>query len=220
MHWAVSMNIPFNRTAGTPEALAVPATAFLRTRSHQARRNAMAEQNAAIGIFSSYHEAESGIRELQRAGFDMKMLSIVCRDDETDRPTAGSHDSRKHLKVWDSPDGFWGRTSTLLFGSAYFVIPGMGNLISFGPLTGWIVGAMETAIVVGGLGALAAALLSFGIPMNKSLHYETEVRSHKFLVITHGAPFDVSQARAILMISGATSITVHLGVMWRLASGA
>jgi hypothetical protein len=56
--------------------------------------------------------------------------------------------------------------------------------------------------------------------MNKSLHYETEVRSHKFLVITHGAPFDVSQARAILMISGATSITVHLGVMWRLASGA
>ncbi len=62
------------------------------------------------------------------------------------------------MKVWGKLGGFWG----FLFGSAMFFIPGIGPLIVFGPLVGWIVGALEGAMVVGGLSALGAGLYSIG----------------------------------------------------------
>ena len=40
----------------------------------------MSEQNAVVGVFKSHIEAETSIKELQQAGFDMKKLSIVGKD--------------------------------------------------------------------------------------------------------------------------------------------
>lgn len=37
----------------------------------------MTENNAVVGVYNSHTEAEAGIKELQRAGFDMKKLSIA-----------------------------------------------------------------------------------------------------------------------------------------------
>jgi hypothetical protein len=44
------------------------------------KEKTMSEQNAVVGIFNSHTEAEKSIKELQRAGFDMKKLSIVGKD--------------------------------------------------------------------------------------------------------------------------------------------
>jgi len=44
----------------------------------------------------------------------------------------------------------------MLFGSAFFFIPGIGPLLVAGPLITWIVGAAEGAVVVGGLSAIGA----------------------------------------------------------------
>ena len=169
----------------------------------------MAEHNAVIGIFDSHIKAEASIKELQRAGFDMKKLSIVGKDYHTEEHVVGYYNAGDRMKVWGKLGAFWGGFWGLLFGSALFFVPGIGPLIVFGPLVGWIVAALEGAVVVGGLGALAAALYSIGIPRNSSVKYETALKSDKFLVIAHGSSDEVAKAKSILEMAGAEQTDVH-----------
>ena len=83
----------------------------------------------------------------------------------------------------------------------------------FGPLVGWIVGALEGAVVVGGLSALGAALYSIGIPKNSIMQYETALKSDKFLVIAHGTADEVAKAKSILETTGAAQIAAHQGLL-------
>jgi len=169
----------------------------------------MNESNAVVGIFNSHPDAETSIKELQHAGFDMKKLSIVGRDFHTEEHVVGYYNAGDRMKVWGKLGGFWGGFWGLLFGSALFVIPGLGPLVVFGPLVTWIVAALEGAVVMGGLSALAAALYSIGIPHDSCLQYETAVKSNKFLVIAHGTGEDVALARNILQMAGAAHVGVH-----------
>ncbi len=95
-----------------------------------------------------------------------------------------------------------------LFGSAFFLVPGIGPLLVAGPLVMWIVGVLEGAAVVGGLSALGAALYSIGIPKNSVVQYETEVKNGKLLLVAHGTADEVERARDILEQTGAKT-TVH-----------
>ena len=172
----------------------------------------MAENNAVVGIFNSHTEAETSIKELQKAGFDMKKLSIVGKDYHTEEHVVGYYNAGDRMKVWGKLGAFWGGLWGLLFGSALFVIPGIGPLIVFGPLVGWIVGALEGAVVVGGISALAAALFSIGMPHDSIVKYETALKSDKFLVIAHGTADEVAKAKSILETAGAAQIDVHSGI--------
>ncbi|MCA9320245.1 MAG: hypothetical protein KDB53_05905 [Planctomycetes bacterium] len=58
------------------------------------------------------------------------------------------------MMMWGKLAAFWG----LFVGSAIFVLPGVGPVVVFGPLVGCTVGALEGAVVVGGLGAMGAGL--------------------------------------------------------------
>ena len=169
----------------------------------------MNERNAVVGTFPTHTQAETGIKELQVAGFDMKKLSIVGRDYHTEEQVIGYYNAGDRMKVWGKLGAFWGGFWGLLFGSALFVIPGVGPLVVFGPLVSWIVGALEGAAVVGGTSALAAGLYSIGIPKDSCLQYETAVKSNHFLVITHGTAAEAATAKEILQLAGAAQIGVH-----------
>ena len=172
----------------------------------------MSEHNAVVGIFNSHTEAETSIKELQRAGFDMKKLSIVGKNYHTEEHVVGYYNVGDRMKVWGKQGAFWGSLWGLLFGSALFVVPGIGPFFVFGPLVGWIVGALEGAVVIGGLSALAAALCSIGIPKNSSILYETAIKSDMFLVIAHGTAGEVTNAKGILETAGAVQADVHPGI--------
>jgi hypothetical protein len=105
-----------------------------------------------------------------------------------------------------------GRLLGLTVRMALFIVPGIGPLIVFGPLVGWIIGALEGAVVVGGISALAAALYSIGIPSDSSVKYETALKSDKFLVIAHGTTDEVAKAKSILETAGAAQTDVHSGI--------
>ena len=51
------------------------------------------------------------------------------------------------------------------------------------------------AVTVGGLSAVAAGLIHLGIPKENATKYENAITSDKFLVIAHGTPEEVAQAR-------------------------
>ena len=172
----------------------------------------MSENNAVVGIYNSHTEAEASIKELQQSGFDMKKLSIVGKDYHTEEHVVGYYNTGDRMKVWGKLGAFWGGFWGLLFGSGFFFIPGIGPLVVFGPLVGWIAGVLEGAVVVGGLSALGAGLYSIGIPKDSVMQYESALKSDKFLVIAHGTPDEVAKARNILETTGAAQISAHQAV--------
>lgn len=67
-----------------------------------------------------------------------------------------------------------------------------------GPIVSTIVGALEGAVLTGGLGAIGGALASIGIPKDSIVKYDSAIKADKFLVIVHGDAEDIVKARAIL----------------------
>ena len=153
---------------------------------------------STVATYSSHTAAETAIKALQSSGFDMKKLSIVGRDYHTDEHVVGFYNVGDRMKSWGKMGAFWGWIWGCLFGSAFFFIPGIGPLMVAGPLVVWIVGALESAVVVGGLSALGAGLFSLGIPKDSILKYETALKTDKFLVIAHGSAEEVTRAKDIL----------------------
>jgi uncharacterized membrane protein len=158
----------------------------------------MTQRNSVVAIFKTHIGAESAVKDLQQEGFEMKNLSIVGKDFETDENVVGYYNTGDRMKYWGKLGAFWGGFWGLLFGSAFFVIPGVGPLLMAGPIVGWIVGALEGAVVVGGLSALGAGLYSIGIPQDSILQYETEVKSGKYVLIAHGTDIETAHARNII----------------------
>ena len=172
-------------------------------------KNDGAEGTAVVGIYSSHTAAEASVKGLQRSGFDMTKLSIVGKDYHTEEHVVGYYNTGDRMKVWGKLGAFWGGLWGVLFGSAFFFIPGIGPLIVFGPLVGWIVAGLEGAVMVGGLSALGAALYGMGIPKDSVMKYETALKSNQFLVIAHGTSDEVTKARDILEATGAASVAAH-----------
>lgn len=73
----------------------------------------------------------------------------------------------------------------------------------------WIVGALEGAVVVGGLSALGAGLYSIGIPKNSVLKYETAIKADKFLLVARGTAVEAAKARDILSATGPSELNQH-----------
>jgi hypothetical protein len=139
----------------------------------------------------------------------MKKLSIVGRDYHTDEHVVGYYNAGDRMKYWGKMGAFWGGIWGLLFGSAFFLIPGFGPVLMAGPIVGWIVGALEGAVVVGGLSAIGAGLYSLGIPKDSILRYETAIKSGKFVLIAHGSQEDIELTHRILASTHPEAVENH-----------
>jgi uncharacterized membrane protein len=170
---------------------------------------AMNERNVVVAVYDTHTGAETAIKKLQRAGIDMHTLSIIGKDRHTDEHVVGYYNTGDRMKYWGKIGAFWGGFWGLLFGSAFFVIPGIGPLLAAGPIVGWIVGAAEGAAVVGGLSALGAGLYGSGIPKDSVLEYELALKTDKFLLMVHGSPADVERARGIIESTQPIGLKLH-----------
>ena len=68
---------------------------------------------------------------------------------------------------------------------------------------------METAIVVGGLSALAGGLVSLGVPKESAVRYEAEIKADKFVLVVHGAAEELERARIVLADTAPVSVEKH-----------
>ena len=170
----------------------------------------MTRENAVVAIYRTHTDAEAAVRELQKAGYDMTKLSIVGKDYHTEEHVTGYYSTGDRMKYWGKLGAFWGGIWGLLFGAAFFAIPGLGPILAAGPVVAWIVGALEGAVVIGGLDALGAGLYSIGIPKDSVLKYETALKSAQFLLIAHGSPAEATQAQQILRTTPVADLGVHV----------
>ena len=169
----------------------------------------MSATNPVVAVYDSHEQAERAVKALQRAGIDMKSLSIAGRGTHTDEHVVGYYNAGDRMKYWGKIGAFWGGFWGLLFGSAMFAIPGFGPLLVAGPWVAWIVGGLEGAAVVGGVSAAGAGLVSIGIPKDSVLKYEVALKADKFLLIVHGTPDAVDKAKDIIAGTRHNSFAVH-----------
>jgi hypothetical protein len=78
-----------------------------------------------------------------------------------------------------------------------------------GPIISWLLGALESAVLLGGLSALGGALSSVGIPKDSVLEYENAIKTDKFILLLHGTPEDAQKAKSILIQNNSEHTDVH-----------
>ncbi len=169
------------------------------------------ENNSVAGVYNTHTAAEAAVRELQKAGIDMKKLSVVGKDYHSEEHVVGYYNAGDRMKAWGKIGAFWGGLWGMLFGAAFFFVPGIGPIAVAGPLVSWIVGALEGAVVVGGVSAVGAGLFGIGIPKDSVIKYETQIKADKFVLVCHGTTEEVEKARSILEKTEATEVNMHGG---------
>jgi hypothetical protein len=165
--------------------------------------------NAVVGIYDSHIQAEEAVTALDQSGFNMKKLSIAARDCHPGEHVVGYYNTGVCMKYWGTLGAFWSGLWGMLFGAGFFAIPGIGPVLVAGPLVAWIVGALESGVVAGGLSALGAGLYSIGIPKDSVLKYETAVKSDKFLIVAHGTVDRVTRAKNVMQTTHPAEVVFH-----------
>jgi uncharacterized membrane protein len=169
-----------------------------KTRQGPEENREMSTNDSVVAIYHTHTGAEEAVKELQRGGIDMHKLSIIGKGDHTEEQVVGYYNAGDRMQYWVKVDAFWGGFWGLLFGSAVFMIPGLGPILAAGPVVAWIVAGLEGAVEVGALGALGAGLYSIGIPKDSVVKYETALKTDQFLLIVHGTAAEVGEARDII----------------------
>jgi hypothetical protein len=176
---------------------------------HRKGESAMGEHNAVVAIYNTHTEAEAAIKELKRAAFNIEKLSIVGKDYHTEEHVVGYYNAGDRMKYWGKLGALWGSIWGWFFGAAFFAIPGVGPVLVAGPLVGWILGALEGAVITGGMTAIGAGLFSLGIPKDSVLNYETALKANKFILVAHGTAEETAHARRIVETTRPHSIETH-----------
>ena len=158
----------------------------------------MSNPDSAFFVFDTHAAAEEAIRTLGQSGFDMKKLSLVGKGYHSEEKPMGFYTAGDRIKAWGGTGAFWGGIWGMLLAPAVFVLPGLGVVGMAGPIVATLVGALEGAVVVGGLSALGAALTQVGLPKDQVIKYEAALKVDKYLLVVHGGAEDQEKARSVL----------------------
>lgn len=166
-------------------------------------------ESNVVAIYKSHADAEAALRELSAAHFDITKVSIIGKGYQTEEKVVGYYTTGERMKYWGAMGAFWGGIWGLLIGAGFFLVPGVGPVLVAGPFLAALLGALESAVVVGGLSALAAALVSMGIPKDKALKYEADLKADMYMLVVHGTAEDTERAREILARTSPVSLDTH-----------
>src|SRR3984885_6292442 len=169
----------------------------------------MTEANSVVAVYNSHTDAEKAVAALSAASFDIKKVSIVGKDYHTEEKVVGYYSTGDRMKSWGGLGAFWGGIWGLLFGAGFFLVPGIGPVLIAGPFLAALIGALESAVVVGGLSAVAAGLVSLGVSKEKAVKYEADVKADKFVLIVNGTIEELERARTILAGTAPISVETH-----------
>ena len=162
-----------------------------------------------VAVYDSHEDAEQAVEKLSDASFDIKQVSIIGKDYHTEEKVVGYYTTGDRMKSWGGLGAFWGGIWGLLFGAGVFLIPGIGPVLIGGPFLAALVGALESAVVVGGVSALAAGLVSQGIPKQSAIKYEEQIKADKFVLVVHGTAEETARAHDVLSATSPVSIEKH-----------
>src|SRR5271170_1378428 len=156
----------------------------------------MNDPGSMVAVYNSHTEAEEAVAKLSAAAFDITKVSVIGKDYHTEEKVVGYYSTGDRMKSWGGLGAFWGGIWGLLFGAGFFLVPGIGPVLVAGPFLAALIGALESAVVVGGLSAVVAGLVSLGIPKDSAVKYEAEIKADKFVLVVHGTADELEKATA------------------------
>ena len=170
------------------------------------------QTDAAVASFNSHAAAEAAIKSLTAEGFDIKKLSVIGKGYHTEEKPIGFYNTGDRVKLWGANGAIWGGLWGLFMGGLFVTVPVIGPVFVVGYLAAIAATALESALVVGGLSAIGAALFSIGIPHNSVVRYDSLIKADKFLVVAHGTAEEIKRAKVSLNRLGADSLETHSGL--------
>jgi hypothetical protein len=169
----------------------------------------MENTDTVIAVFTDHPAAETAIKKLTAAGFDMKNLSVVGKGYHTDEKVVGFYNTGDRIKFWGTRGAFWGGFWGLFLGGLFITVPVVGQVVVLGYIASILIAGIENAVMVGGISALAAALYSIGVPKDSVIQYETALKTDSFLVMAHGSASEIARAKTILGTVNPSRIDAH-----------
>jgi hypothetical protein len=170
----------------------------------------MENTDTVVAVFADHAAAETAVKKLTAAGFEMKNLSVVGKGYHTDENVVGFYNTGDRIKFWGVRGAFWGGFWGLFLGGLFVAVPVVGQVVVLGTLALIMIAAIENAVIVGGLSALGAALYSIGIPKDSVIQYETALKTDSFLVMAHGSAAEIARAKTILGTVNPSRVDVHI----------
>jgi len=152
----------------------------------------------AVAIYDTHSKADEAVKTLQKAGFDMRSISIMGKGYHTEEHVTGYFNLGDRVKFFGKLGAFWGGLAGVLTGSALMFVPVVGHLIVLGPIVATIVSGVEGAVIGGGASALVGALSALGIPKDSVVRYETALKADKFLLLMNTDLSGVARAHVAL----------------------
>jgi len=165
--------------------------------------------DAAVGIFDTHRLAQEAVQELRRNRCNIRKLSLIGRDADTDGHAVMCYKKlelapRKAECLMPAP-GLWG----MLLGARFMWVPELGGLVVGGPLAREISQAIAGKAVAGDGNVVQTGLGSMGIPRQRVLKYEMDIRACKFVLVFHGTREQVEKSRELLVWAKATETELH-----------
>lgn len=168
----------------------------------------MAEQSV-VAVYDTMTHAEEAVQKLDAAKFPIKQVSLITQNLASEKQIHG-YVTACDVSQAGAQTGAWlGGLFGLLAGAAFVWVPGFGPLIVAGSLSAALLGGVEGALVGAAGGGLLGGLMGWGISKQHIIKYEEVVRGGKFLVVAHGSPAEVVQAKSALEGTGASELTLH-----------
>ena len=158
-----------------------------------------------IGSFDSADDADRATRDLRSIGFvdaDINLVvSNVRQGDETELPAIG--DGTGPVAKGAVAGGVLGGAAGLAVSLAGLAIPGIGPILTAGPIIATLAGAGAGAVAGGVIGSLT----ELGVEKNDAEFYAEAIRRGGTLVTLRTDESRVDEASAILRKAGAVDIT-------------
>lgn len=153
-------------------------------------------------VLDNHITVSTTLRELQSAGLGLRVLSVIGKDTHTDGRSVGFYQLGHGPQYKGILGAFWSGLWNLMPGSAFFLIPGVGQVLMAGPIVTALVNGYDGIDTDPEHHALHMALVQNHVPSSEIKQYESTLRAGHFLLFVHGDATETAIARQILERNG------------------
>jgi hypothetical protein len=157
-----------------------------------------------LGVFDGLPAAAHAARAVHALGVSARELSVVARDHDEAGALARELGATPGAEIEDSrPAGRLGELSAYLLAAVAVGVPGLGPVLTAGPLSAEFGEAVGHA--AGGLGSV---LRQVGVPSAMATAWADRVQRGAILLGVHATPANAEAVQGAFEQSGATAIAV------------
>jgi hypothetical protein len=164
----------------------------------------MPTKNACLALYRTHRRAVDAFRSILETSLDQTAVSVIGKPDA--RWPGDCYDTLYRSRLLAQVQGRepWSSWAVLW-------VPGLGCLLSHGPLAVDLIRETGMEDLDAGATALGVVLQRIGIPGGSVARYEMALVHHQSFVIAQGSRFQVEGVGDLLGRSDALEIAIHAG---------